>query len=828
MASYKITLTTSGWTSEAGIYYDTVSGLFYSDADLTTEIARITPARRECFRFLGWYNSSSGTTQYIDETGEFTDAFRVKCDSTTSAFTVYARGDRESYRLTLNANGGSSENAVVYFCLSSGAGTFYADDLCEGEPVESFAKPVYDGKIFRGYYNGNQTLGANYVDKDGNFTDDMYSLVLSADKTIYAAWQNPVKITVSAQNGSGGTTAFYRDPINGLWSLTTDFSNPTTSIVPNVRPCHDLLGCYNSTSGSTLYVEPDGTIAQNWKPTAAATVYCRWTLLSYSILISKQSGTGGSDYIYTRAGSDENRIYSDERCEMEISVIDVPKREMYSFAGIFSASSGGTAYFDRNGNPTAAFSALSISANKTFYAQWKSVYKLTLNDGQGSGGPGAIYYDPVSESLFADKYMLETAVSATCPKREGFRFEGYFSSSSGGTIYVAQDGTFTPELLTLAPTGSKTFYARWTRVSYKVALDAQEGSGGDGCVYIAAEGARDAWHSDDQLHNVISRITAPERRGHEFLGFYTAKSGGSKYINADGTFTAAPSQLSTDTTLYARWKARSYTLTFDYAGGTQSTVSMTVTYGERIGNLPDSTRNDASLAGWIVQGTIVNALSTWDFDGDAVAVANWRLHFWNLTDWFNASNDTITIVSSDSGEARKTVNLYNGSTDNGARLPNPVCTYRITAKGRISIRLGIAYGSYFLTEAEYTTGADQEPMLVLRGVANEGANAINLYPITIDVDPDHIAQDPVGAVSGGGELTACTTRWSCDPVVVYENCSPVASDVVHGKITVSATTNAFFGESAPETAGGFVDSGNAISESDVDYSAYHLTAERSL
>lgn len=168
----------------------------------------------------------------------------------------------------------------------------------------------------------------------------------------------------------------------------------------------------------------------------------------------------------------------------------------------------------------------------------------------------------------------------------------------------------------------------------------------------------------------------------------------------------------------------------------------------------------------------------------------------------------------------------------GQELYNPVCTFRIKAEGVVSFTLGKAYStggsSFMLVAVEYRTAADGEPTLTLRGVANEGADAINTWTVSFGVSPDHAAQDPAGAVSGGGELLECTTTWSCDPVVVYIEGEPVASDVVRGKATVKATTAAYSAQGAPEASGGFLAVGVPKEESDVDFTTYSFTAERSL
>lgn len=270
------------------------------------------------------------------------------------------------------------------------------------------------------------------------------------------------------------------------------------------------------------------------------------------------------------------------------------------------------------------------------------------------------------------------------------------------------------------------------------------------------------------------------------------------------------------------------------------------------------------------------------------ATANWQNDSYGLLiDYYNLATPggPLTLVSATSGETRSPVettgtsgsgsNLRSGilaiQTANssvggfvaGTILMRPTCTYRIIRPGDVTINLGKAYGGatisgsgttanpyrieksgFMLTSAEYATAADGEPLLVVRGAANEGfaqtsttgnqiksclTDAINLWPVQLHVSPYHIAQDPYNAVVGGGELLECKTLITCDPVVPMEDGHPCASDVVRGKIVVTATVNAYSGEAAPTAGSPYIETnGVPISEHDVDYVSYAFAAERSL
>ena len=117
----------------------------------------------------------------------------------------------------------------------------------------------------------------------------------------------------------------------------------------------------------------------------------------------------------------------------------------------------------------------------------------------------------------------------------------------------------------------------------RVALDRQGGSGGTESVIAVCDAAMPA-------------ITPPVREGYTFGGYWMAENGvGTKYYNSDGT-SAANCDLTSDTTLYAKWTPIKYTMTFDANGGDGGT-SLTQDYGSAI-TAPTVTREGYTFTGW--------------------------------------------------------------------------------------------------------------------------------------------------------------------------------------------------------------------------------------
>lgn len=125
------------------------------------------------------------------------------------------------------------------------------------------------------------------------------------------------------------------------------------------------------------------------------------------------------------------------------------------------------------------------------------------------------------------------------------------------------------------------------KTSYEVAYNANGGSG--------APSSQTKWHDTD----LTLATTKPTRTGYSFQGWATSASGSVAYAaGANYTDNAA-------VTLYAVWKANTFTVSFDANGGTGAPASQTKTYDVAL-TLPSTkpTRTNYNFLGW---GTSVSA-----------------------------------------------------------------------------------------------------------------------------------------------------------------------------------------------------------------------------
>ena len=871
MAVYTITLSQSGWTgSLSAIYYDTVSAAFYADSGAMDEITSIPIPEKSLYRFNGFYASSSASNlgdQYINANGEITAAFYAL--AITANKTIYASGTQVSFKLTISDQGGSGGEGSLFYRIDGGG--FYRDYLCDTPQIERFTPPVRYGYEFKGYYSATSS-GVQYAMPDGSLTESFDTL--TASKTIYAQWQAPYKITISPNSGTGSVTEFYFGSISGRFYATTDVSaEPISKIAPHTRETFSLLGYYdaNNTSSSRC-VAPDGTISSGFSPNAAITLYCQWLQVSWRITFNKPADTGGTNCLYYRI--DGGGYYLDDLATVEAEMIQPPERDGYVFKGYYAGtSSSSTQYIDADGSYTSSLSELAITAAKTFYAQWQTVHKITFSKSKGESGTDAIWYNPVDSLFYADAKCKIPAESITPPILECHKFAGYFNLATGTSQYIDADGEYTDLLLGLSITGSKTFYAQWNQISHKASLDDNGGAGGVGAFYFAADVS--AFYADDQLTLPLDALPVPTRKGYDFLGYYSSATGGSRYVDALGEI-APTIDKTADVALYAVWSGREYVLAFDRNGGEGSAESITVKYGTAIGELPTIHRHDATFNHWTVKGRRLYSDSIWEIDSDATAIAVWQFYHGHITDYYALDGDVLACVESADGCTMSVIEtshgghlaIQNADSDVGAykifgRQLNPVVTYRVIGRGSVTLTLGKAYGlatrssskvtidgvsqhvieesGFMLVAFEYRTGADKIPTLTLFGAANEGftrnssgtitpklTDAINKWTVTLDVSPDHVAQDVFSAIDGGGELVSCTMRGECQPVVPIELGMPCASDVVQGKLKVSAQTAAYGGEDPPVAQSPFSAVQVNESNSDIDFISYNIRAERSL
>ena len=662
------------------------------------------------------------------------------------------------------------------------------------------------------------------------------------------------KITLSQSSWTSAVSAFYYDTATAKFYAEQAATTEINSVPVPKRTCYKFLGYFqtNSASGVQL-IDAAGNFTANLYAlsiTAARTIYVQGEVYSYAQTVNDNNGSGGSGTIYQKktVGEGEAVFYADDQCTVALSAVTKPTRANYAFSGYYSASTGGTQYIDANGGILPAYESATGSA-RTIYARWVAPYKITISANSGTGGTSAFYFDSISGKFYAGQDMAEQITAITPHTRECFIFVGcYSSNNTTSTVRVSANGTIAADWL---PTAAATIYAQWERVSYKITLAKQGGSGGTDAIYGGVGGGK--W-LDDQCTQRAEQVEVPTRTGYDFAGYWETSSGTGGYeIKTDGTVNMSQSSITTGAySIYAYWVAHEFTLTFDYNGGTISTLSKTVTFGTAVGTLPTTTQNGGTFDGWYIGDTHITAETVWNIDADTTAHARWTRYFGTVVDYFGLASDALVPIASNSGDAIHRVAVaHSGKYESGVNASsgiwrNPSTTYVVVKNTTVSVQLGKAWAAtgrganmtvsgYMITAVEIVTEVGKFPTVTVSAVANEGANAVNNFTVNknkfnvnVVVKARSKAQNLMDAISGGGNLQRVALLATCDPVVLEENLMPCASDIVNGRYELAAETIAANGEAAPTVSQSFALTEKPRTDGEADYIRYAIQARKEM
>ena len=202
--------------------------------------------------------------------------------------------------------------------------------------------------------------------------------------------------------------------------------------------------------------------------------------------------------------------------------------------------------------------------NATFTVPAKPKYTITYNANGGSGAPGS-----------QTKWYGETlTLSSTKPTRTGYDFQGWGITSDDTSVNYAAGASYTSN-------SAITLYAIWKLKTYSVKYNANGGSGAP------------ATQTKTYGKTLTLSSTKPTRTGYDFQGWATSSSGSVTYS------AGAPYTNNAAITLYAVWKAYTYTIKYNANGGSGAPGSQTKTYGVALAlSKVIPTRTGYTFKGW--------------------------------------------------------------------------------------------------------------------------------------------------------------------------------------------------------------------------------------
>ena len=494
--------------------------------------------------------------------------------------------------------------------------------VTDGEKVAEPVDPTRTGYTFVGWF------------ADGAETAYDFDTAVTGNLTLAAKWAaNTYTVTFDANGGTVATA-----------SKSVTFDAAYGELPTPTRAGYDFTGWFdadgNEVTASTVFSTADDVV-----------LTAQWTAKTFNVTFD--AGEGVSD------PAAQTVTYG-----TAYGQLPTVSRDGYTFAG----------WYDGEGQVTAA-TVFDGTADVTLTARWTAnAYTVTFDANGGT-------VDPASMTVT----FGEAFGTLPTPTRDGYAFAGWFlgeDSVSSTTTYTtvgdaelvahwtanaysvkldANGGAVNPEVVTVTydsaygtlPEPTRTGYtfqgwfdgqtevtsetifkggdgvtltARWTANTYEVTFQMPDG----------ATQKRDVTFGEK-----IGELPSVSLEGHTLLGWFDADG---NEVTADTTLTTAA-----DLTLAPKWQANEYTVTLDANDGATEPITMTVTFGEKVGELPTPVRAGHTFKGWFdAEGNEVTAETVFSAADDVTLTAQWTANTYEVT--FQMPDGTTQTIEVTYGE----------------------------------------------------------------------------------------------------------------------------------------------------------------------------------
>ena len=212
--------------------------------------------------------------------------------------------------------------------------------------------------------------------------------------------------------------------------------------------------------------------------------------------------------------------------------------------------------------------SMPINDNYLLYAKW------TANGSGGGGGDTSNYtvnFDPNGGSVSVTSKTVTLGSNygtLPTPTRSGYSFNGWYTSSSGGSQVTSST--------TVTNASNHTLYAHWSS------------NNGEYTVYFDPRGGTVSYDSKKVTYgSSYGTLPTPIRSGYTFSGWYTESSGGTRVRNTTTVDRAE------NHTLYAHWTdgdddSNKLTVTFQYNDGRRTVyVTQKISSGGKLSRPAD-------------------------------------------------------------------------------------------------------------------------------------------------------------------------------------------------------------------------------------------------
>lgn len=518
--------------------------------------------------------------------------------------------------------------------------------------------PLPDGATFSPgtrnnlYYNSGiianpnkvQTFKITLLDEAGLSSS---AVISTASKQVKAPTLND-NVSNAALSSSGTTTLALNEDFNAQIKIIKPTQATNGDPISNATIHYELkkdsndvsLPATNSGGNKILTLENTGTYTL--KVWAMAAGYLTSETKTYTINVPPLKvrfyANGGS---LVSGGVNPQEIPKNVATQLT-QASDVVTKTGYEFTGWASSANGEKVYDDGV--------SVTLQSNTNLYALWHAkTYTVSFNlNGATETAPDSITV------TYDGTYGNQLPTSS--PSRYGYTFSGWYTAQTGGTKVTSST--------TYQTASDSTLYAHWTAKTCTVTFNANY----TGSTYSQTK--------TETFGSNYTLPTAPTRTGYTFAGWYTEQA-----CTNEATTVANESNH----TLYAKWQANTYTVTFNKNGGdTCPTASRTVTYGKTYSYgdnshvWPDGdnapTKKGYTFDGWYTTvgagGTKRESTDTVEITSNTPLYAHWKLNYYAYTcSPTNGSLKTITAtINMDSGKiayGAKVTMKFEGNTGYG-------------------------------------------------------------------------------------------------------------------------------------------------------------------
>ena len=386
-------------------------------------------------------------------------------------------------------------NITLYAKWSAGSVTYTVKHLQQDVSGSGYTEVTADRQSLGGT-TGAQTSAAAKT-YTGFTAQSITQQTIAADSSTVIEIRynrNSYKVKFNA-NGGTGTMADLSIVYGASASLTANAFAKTGCT---------FAGWTTAAGGTVAYIN---SASYTMNSTGDVTLYAVWTANSYKVKFNANGGTGTMADLSIAYGASANltaNAFAKTGC---------------TFSGWATAAGGTVAYIN------SASYTMNSTSDVTLYAVWTAnSYKVKFN---ANGGTGTM-----SDQSIA--YGASAALTANAFTRTGYTFAGW-ATSAGGTKAFNNSASYT-----MNSTSDVTLYAVWTINTYKVAFNANGGTG--------------SMSQQSFTYGTAQALTvnAFTRSGYAFVGWSTTKNGAKEYNDKESVSNLSSTNGAT-VTLYAKW-----------------------------------------------------------------------------------------------------------------------------------------------------------------------------------------------------------------------------------------------------------------------------------